>query len=65
MAHERAIIKAEKTSAALRVGVIEALRDGMRPAEVREHSGWSPAQIRAIARGAGIAPAKPGRPASG
>lgn len=60
-------IKAEQDEATyadqLRPMVVEALREGMRPAEVVEITGWSPAQVRTIARIGGVEPARRGRPA--
>lgn len=44
----------------LRPLAVDALRAGMRPSEVREITGWSLAQIRIIARAAGIGPARRG-----
>lgn len=38
----------------------QALRDGMRPGEVVRLSTLSPAQVRMIARRAGVGPATPG-----
>jgi len=61
VAHERAKTRVDETSRALRDAVIAALRVGVRPRDVVAQSGWSPAQVRAIARGAGLDPAKPGR----
>lgn len=45
----------------LRDLVEQALRAGHRPGEVAAESGWSPAQVRIVARVAGLAPARPGR----
>lgn len=60
-------IKAEREQAdlaeKLRPLAEQALREGARPAEVAALTGWSPAQIRNIARAAGIGPAPRGRPA--
>jgi hypothetical protein len=59
--------KAEREAAELaeqlRPLAVAALRDGMRPAEVVEITGWSAAQVRNIARTAGIGPARRGRAA--
>ena len=63
-AHEQARARVDETSRALRIAVIAALRAGVRPRDVQQQSGWSPAQVRAIARGAGLDPAKPGRDAA-
>lgn len=50
----------------LRPLIADALRGGMRPAEACELTGWSPAQIRIIARAAGVGPAPRGpRPKAG
>lgn len=38
------------------------LRAGHAPREVREATGWSPAQVRIIARNIGVEPARSGRP---
>lgn len=61
-------VKAEREANALadqlRPMAAEALQAGMRPAEVCEITGWSPAQVRNIARAAGVGPAKRGKPAS-
>jgi hypothetical protein len=60
--------KAEREAAELaerlRPLAVAALRAGVRPAEVVEITGWSAAQVRTIARVAGLGPAKRG-PAKG
>jgi hypothetical protein len=60
-AYQRARQRVDETSKTLRAAVIRALQEGMRPGEVARRSGWSAPQVRAIARGAAIGPAKPGR----
>lgn len=47
----------------LRPAVADQLRAGMRPADVAEITGWSLAQVRNIARAAGVGPARRGRAA--
>jgi hypothetical protein len=57
--------KAEAEAASLteqlRPLAAEALRAGIRPGEVTDITGWSKAQIRNIARAAGVDPARRGR----
>lgn len=45
----------------LRPLIIEALREGLRPAEAQRITGWSAAYLRGLARGAGVDRARPGR----
>lgn len=56
----KAIADERHLSEALRPLVIDALREGARPGEIVELTGWSPAQVRIIARAAGLPPAKRG-----
>ena len=48
---------------ALRPLVAAALREGARPKDVAEATGWSHAQVRNVARQAGLPPARRGRAA--
>jgi hypothetical protein len=42
------------------MAVVDALRAGERPTDVTEHSPFTPAYVRRVARENGIEPAKPG-----
>lgn len=48
----------------LRPLVVQALREGARPGEVAKLTGWSTAQIRTIARAAGLPDARRRRTAA-
>jgi len=63
-ARKRADERARELAEQLRPAAIEALRAGVRPGEVAEITGWSPAQLRVIARIAGVEPAKRGKDAA-
>jgi len=59
----RALAEVEDVGEAMRPFIVEALRDGMRPGEVVKLTGYSPAQVRVIARVAGLEPARRGKAA--
>lgn len=58
---ERLRREAITVSECLRELAAEALREGVRPGMVAKLTGYSPAQVRIIARADGIAPGRPGR----
>lgn len=57
---KRLLNEAEAISERLREHAADMLRAGLAPAEVKELTGYSAAQVRIIARTAGVGPARPG-----
>lgn len=61
---KKALDEANSLAEELRPLAEQALREGMPPVEVAKLTHWSPAQVRIIARTAGIGPAQRGRRAT-
>jgi hypothetical protein len=57
---QRAEREEREAAEQLRPLVAQALRDGVRPGEVAKLTGWSHAQVRNVARAAGVPPARRG-----